>query len=448
MGIFVGMNGEVSQLKGRRVLFHTLGCKLNFAESSHLCRELLECGMVLVGKGEMADLCIVNTCSVTDLADRKSRQQIRRLHRQHPLAKIIVTGCYAQLDPQSIAEIEGVDLVVGARDKGTIMEYLMGHQGWGVDGHILHTPIEEVDNFVPSVSSEGRTRHFLKVQDGCDYRCSYCTIPKARGRSRNGSIASLVAMAEGVAREGGREIVLTGVNVGDFGRSNGESFLELVQALDLVEGIERFRISSIEPNLITDEVIEFVAGSRRFAPHFHIPLQSGSNEVLRLMRRRYQRELFGHKVELIKEVLPDAFIGVDVIVGMRGETDGYFEDGYQFIRELPISKLHVFSYSERPGTDALKIEHIVAPEVKHERSQRLLALSEMKHRQFIESQIGSRHRVLVEHGVGGEYLYGFTDNYVRVRLPHLDGLEGKVVETTLGDFVEEESEVVCAKIEK
>lgn len=445
VGIFVGMNGENIELRGKRVLFETLGCKLNFAESSHLGRSLLEAGMELAVEGEDVDLCIVNTCSVTDLADRKSRQQIRRLHRLHPLAKIIVTGCYAQLDPEAIADIEGVDLVVGARDKGAIVEYLLQHQGRGVNGHIWHSAIEEVDNFVPSVSSEGRTRHFLKVQDGCNYRCSYCTIPKARGKSRNGRIADMVAMAEGVAREGGKEIVLTGVNVGDFGRSSGETFMELIEALDGVEGIERFRISSIEPNLITDEVIAFVAQSQRFAPHFHIPLQSGSDEVLRLMRRRYKRELFRHKVELIKEMLPDAFIGVDVIVGMRGEEEAYFEDSYRFISDLPISKLHVFSYSERPGTDALMIDHVVPPSVKHERSQRLLALSEEKHHRFVASQIGSPHRVLVEHGTGGDYLYGFTENYVRVRISP-PRLEGQVVDVTLGDFVEDGSEVVWGKM--
>lgn len=426
-------------LVGKRFVFETLGCKLNFSESSHLSRALIEKGMKVADSGEVADICLVNTCSVTEVAEKKGRQLVRRLHREHPGARIVVTGCYAQLNPEVFLSLEGVDLIIGARDKGRLLEYIEGLESGGVDGHLVHTPIEEVESFEASISSEGRTRHFLKVQDGCDYRCSYCTIPKARGKSRNGTIKELVELARDVALSGGREIVLVGVNVGDFGRSTGEKFIDLLRALDEVEGIERYRISSIEPNLITDEIIRFVSHSKRFAPHFHIPLQSGSDDVLKLMRRRYNRSLFKHKVSLIKEIMPEAFIGVDVIVGMRGELDEYFEDGLHFISELPISKLHVFSYSERPDTDALKIQPIIAPEIKHQRSQRLLELSDNKHIGFVRSQLGTQGRVLVEHhasGTDGQCLYGYTANYIRVRLPFRPNMEGRLVEVKLHEIIE------------
>ncbi|MDO5036582.1 MAG: tRNA (N(6)-L-threonylcarbamoyladenosine(37)-C(2))-methylthiotransferase MtaB [Porphyromonas sp.] len=433
----------------KKVAFYTLGCKLNFAETSYLGGALMELGMQSVEEGEQADYCIVNTCSVTELADKKSRQAIRRLHRQHPGAHIIVTGCYAQLQPEEIADIEGVDLVLGAREKGELVRYVTQMEEEGSYGHtgILHTPIGEVDRFAHAISSEGRTRHFLKVQDGCDYHCSYCTIPMARGKSRNGRIEELVAEAQGVANAGGREIVLTGVNVGDFGKSTGDTFLELIEALDRdVHGIDRFRISSIEPNLITDEVIRFVAGSHHFAPHFHIPLQSGSDAVLALMRRRYRREVFRERVELIKSLLPDAFIGVDVIVGMRGEQEEDFQDSYDFIASLPVSKLHVFTYSERPGTDALAIEHEVSPEHKHERSQKLLKLSEEKHRAFYQTQVGQTRRLLLEHAEMGDWLYGFTENYVRVRVPYQADLQGEVVSVRLSAIAEDEPEVMEGEI--
>lgn len=443
------MNIE-KEFKGKKVTYCTLGCKLNFTETSHIGRALTERGMTTAVEGERADYCIVNTCSVTELADKKSRQLIRRLHREHPSAKIIVTGCYAQLQPEEIAKIEGVDLVIGAKDKGRLIEYLLSDLGTNhpEHGHIIHSKIEDVESFSHSVSSEGRTRHFLKVQDGCDYHCSYCTIPKARGKSRNGRIEDLVSEANEVVRQGGREIVLTGVNVGDFGRSTGDKFVDLVQALDKVEGIDRFRISSIEPNLITDEIIKIVANSRRFAPHFHIPLQSGSDDVLRLMRRRYNRDVFRHKVELIKSILPDAFIGVDVIVGMRGETSEYFEDAYRFIQNLPISKLHVFSYSERPGTDALAIDYVVDSQEKQARSQRLIALSEAKHLAFNRSQVGTIRHALLEHANGGEWLYGFTENYIRVRVPYSEALQGGVVAVRVGECLEEDPEVCRAELIK
>lgn len=441
---------DTNFFEDKKVAFVTLGCKLNFSETSHLGRALLERGMRSVTEGEEADFCLVNTCSVTELADKKSRQMIRKLHREHPHAKIIVTGCYAQLQPEEVATLEGVDLVLGANEKADLIKYLEELEFERTDtrsgAHILHTPIRDVHLFSHSVSSEGRTRHFLKVQDGCDYNCSYCTIPQARGKSRNGSIKELVREAEKVVAEGGKEIVLTGVNVGDFGKSTGERFIDLVQALDQVEGIERFRISSIEPNLITDEIIRFVAGSRRFAPHFHIPLQSGSDDVLRLMRRRYRRDVFAHKVELIKEIMPHAFIGVDVIVGTRGERPEYFEDGYRLIESLPISKLHVFSYSERPGTDALDIEYVVAPQEKHKRSKKLLALSEEKHNAFNISQLGSERRLLLEHGEPGKWLYGFTENYARVRIPYDAALQGEICRVGLYALSEDEKEVIEGKV--
>lgn len=433
---------DTNHFEDKKVAFYTLGCKLNFAETSHLGRALLERGMRSVREGEEADFCLINTCSVTELADKKSRQIIRRMHRDHPNAHIIVTGCYAQLQPEEISELEGVDLVLGANEKGHLIEYLERLDLQERKGHILHTPTEDITVFSHSVSSEGRTRHFLKVQDGCNYNCSYCTIPMARGKSRNGTIKELVAEAYKVAEVGGKEIVLTGVNVGDFGRTTGDQFIDLVKALDQVEGIDRFRISSIEPNLITDEIIEFVADSERFAPHFHIPLQSGSDDVLQLMRRRYNRDLFRHKVELIKEIMPQAFIGVDVIVGTRGERPEYFEDSYRFLSELPFSKLHVFSYSERPGTDALMIDYIVDPQEKHRRSKVLLDLSEQKHREFNESQLGSSFKIVVEHAEKGDWLYGFTENYVRVRIPYQDELQGEVVPVKIINLLDSEPEVV------
>lgn len=356
-------------------VYYTLGCKLNFAETSSIGKTLKEAGVRTARKGEKADICVINTCSVTEMADKKCRQAIHRLSRQHPDAFIVVTGCYAQLKPEQVADIEGVDLVLGAEQKGELMNYL-GNLQKHTHGEAVVTATKDIRTFSPSCSRGDRTRYFLKVQDGCDYFCSYCTIPFARGRSRNGKIEDLVAQARQAAAEGGKEIVLTGVNIGDFGKSTGETFFDLVKALDEVEGIERYRISSIEPNLLTDEIIEYVAQSRRFMPHFHIPLQSGCDEVLKLMRRRYDTALFAAKIAKIKSLMPDAFIGVDVIVGTRGETPEYFEKAYEFIKGLDVTQLHVFSYSERPGTQALKIDYVVPAQEKHARSQRLLELSD------------------------------------------------------------------------
>ena len=404
-----------------KVAYCTLGCKLNFAETSTLRDQLMAEGAQEAQKGERADVCIVNTCSVTDVADAKCRQTIHRLTRQHPGAFVVVMGCYAQLKAGEIAQFDGVDLVVGMEQKGRVVEFLkerLAAKRRLAEGEACHeaisVPTAEIRTFVPSCSRGNRTRYFLKVQDGCNYYCTYCTIPIARGRSRNGSIASIVAQAREVAAQGGKEIVLTGVNTGDFGRSTGEDFFSLIQALDQVEGIERYRISSIEPNLLTEEIIDFCAASRRFMPHFHIPLQSGSDEVLRLMRRHYDSSLFASRIDYIRRVMPDAFIGVDVIVGMRGETEELFEESYRFIEAQDVSQLHVFSYSERPGTRALQIPHIVKPEEKHQRSQRLLALSEEKRKAHYLRFVGSERPVLWEHARAGEPLQGFTDNYIRV----------------------------------
>ncbi len=402
-----------SSLQGKCAVYFTLGCKLNFAETSTIARQLAEAGVRKARTGEVADICVINTCSVTEVADHKCRQAIHKLVRQHPGACLVVTGCYAQLKPEEVAAIPGVSLVLSQNEKGVIVEKI-SEAAAGSPPEPVQLAGGESSVFVPSCSCGDRTRYFLKVQDGCNYFCTYCTIPFARGRSRNGSIASLVAQAKQAAAEGGREIVLTGVNIGDFGRTTGESFLDLLRALDEVDGIERYRISSIEPNLLTDEVIAFCAQSRAFMPHFHIPLQSGSDEVLRLMHRRYDTALFYNKVSRVRAYMPDAFIGVDVIVGTRGETAELYDEAERFIESLPVSQLHVFSYSERPGTAALRIPHIVRPEEKHERSQRLLAISDRKLYAFYEQFIGTTRPVLLEHSRAKDLYNGFTDNYIKV----------------------------------
>ncbi len=424
---------DTNIFQNKTAVYYTLGCKLNFSETSTIGRTLREAGVRTARKGEKADICVVNTCSVTEVADKKCRQAIHRLVKQHPGAFVVVTGCYAQLKPDTVAHIEGVDLVLGAEQKKDILQYL-GDLRKHESGEAFTSALKDIRSFAPSCSRGDRTRFFLKVQDGCDYYCSYCTIPFARGRSRNGSIASLVEQARQAAAEGGKEIVLTGVNIGDFGKSTGETFFDLVKALDEVEGIERYRISSIEPNLLTDEIIDFVSRSKRFMPHFHIPLQSGSDAVLKLMRRRYDTALFAAKVHKIKEVMPDAFIGVDVIVGTRGETEDYFEEAYRFIESLDVTQLHVFSYSERPGTQALKIDHVVASEEKHRRSQRLLELSDRKTKAFYEKHIGQCLPVLLEKSKPGTPMHGFTPNYIRVEVPHDDALDNCVVTLRLKEW--------------
>lgn len=427
---------DTTIFQDKKAVYYTLGCKLNFAETSSIGKALKEAGVRTVRKGEKADICVINTCSVTEMADKKCRQAIHRLTKEHPNAFVVVTGCYAQLKPGQVADIEGVDLVLGAEQKGNLMDYL-GDLTKHEHGTAVTTATKDIRTFTPSCSRGDRTRYFLKVQDGCDYFCSYCTIPFARGRSRNGKIADLVEQARQVAAEGGKEIVLTGVNIGDFGKSTGETFFDLVKALDEVEGIERYRISSIEPNLLTDEIIEYVSCSRRFMPHFHIPLQSGSDEVLKLMRRRYDTALFASKIAKIKSLMPDAFIGVDVIVGTRGELPEYFEQAYEFIKGLDVTQLHVFSYSERPGTQALKIDYVVSSEDKHARSQRLLSLSEEKTHAFYARHIGREATVLMEKSKAGAPMHGFTDNYIRVELEHDDALDNRLVRVRLGEFNED-----------
>ena len=412
--------------------YYTLGCKLNFAETSTIGRSLLQQGIRTARQGEQAQICVINTCSVTEQADRKCRSMIRRAHREHPGALVVVTGCYAQLDPEEVAAIEGVSLVLGAEQKLDVSRYLdlLHTDTDSPSARIVRGHTKDIRTFHLSSSSDERIRHFLKVQDGCDYHCTYCTIPRARGRSRSGTIREIVAEAERIASVGGREIVLTGVNIGDFGRGQGETFLDLVQALDQVEGIERFRISSIEPNLLTEEIIDYCATSRRIAPHFHIPLQSGSDEVLRLMKRRYDRALFRSRVEHIRRVLPDAFIGVDVIVGTRGEQAHLFEECYEFLQSLSFTQLHVFSYSEREGTAALQIQHTVSPAEKHRRSQRLMRLSEEHLKAFYASQLGKELTVIWERGEHDGWMMGHSENYVRVAQPYDADAVGTITRLT------------------
>lgn len=409
---------DTSVFEDKKAAYYTLGCKLNFAETSTIGRALLAQGIRSVRPQEEADICVINTCSVTELADKKCRTMIRKAAREHPGAFVIVTGCYAQLSPEEVADIEGVDLVIGAEKKLDLAEYLDLSVSKPSSASIIHSRTKDIRSFRLSSSSDERTRHFLKVQDGCDYHCTYCTIPKARGRSRSGSVGEIVAEAERIASVGGREIVLTGVNIGDFGRGRGEDFFDLIRALDQVEGIERFRIGSIEPNLLTEEIIEYCARSRRIAPHFHIPLQSGSDEVLRLMKRRYDTELFRSRVSLIQELLPQAFIGIDVIVGTRGEEAEYFEDCYRFLESIPFVQLHVFSYSEREGTAALSIDHVVSPQDKHRRSQRLMQLSEERLKAFYRSNLGRELTVIWEHGNYNGLMMGHSENYIRVAQPY------------------------------
>lgn len=427
---------DTTVFQNKTAVYYTLGCKLNFSETSTIGQMLKEAGVRTARRGEKADICVVNTCSVTEVADKKCRQAIHRLIKNHPGAFVVVTGCYAQLKPEQVASIEGVDVVLGAEEKGRIMEFLGDLQKHD-KGESVTSEFKDIRSFAPSCSRGDRTRYFLKVQDGCDYFCSYCTIPFARGRSRNGKIEDIVAQARQAAAEGGKEIVIAGVNIGDFGKTTGESFFDLVKALDQVEGIERYRISSIEPNLLTDGIIEYVAQSRAFMPHFHIPLQSGCDEVLKLMRRRYDTALFAHKIQKIKEVMPHAFIGVDVIVGTRGETEEYFNQAYEFLKGLDVTQLHVFSYSERPGTQALKIDHVVSPDEKHRRSQLLLALSDEKTRAFYASHIGQEAVVLMEKSKVGTPMHGFTDNYLRVELPYDLSLDNQLVRVRMGDFNED-----------
>lgn len=417
--------------------YYTLGCKLNFAETSAIGRQLFNSGITRARKGQEADICVINTCSVTELADKKGRQAIRKAIQENPSAFVVVTGCYAQLKPDDVAQIEGVDLVLGAEQKLDVVKYLDGLEKKD-KSEVITSKTHRIRSFVPSVSADDRTRYFLKVQDGCDYFCSFCTIPFARGRSRNGSIADILKQAEQVVNEGGKEIVLTGVNIGDYGRTTNESFLDLIKELDKVEGVERYRISSIEPNLLSDEIIDFVAGSRRFAPHFHMPLQAGSDAVLKLMKRKYDSSLFKHKVQKIKSIIPDAFIGVDVIVGVRGETDDYFEESKAFIDSLNFSQLHVFTYSERPGTQALQIDYAVDPKTKHVRSKTLLDISDVKLNEFYKSQKGTKRKVLFENTKRGKKMHGFTENYLKLYSDYDPQYINRIIEVEVGEYNEDE----------
>lgn len=436
--VFFNLMIDNSVFNNKKVAFHTLGCKLNFAETSAIGKKMREEGFVKAKAGEQADVCVINTCSVTDVADKKCRQAISRLNRTHPNAVMVVTGCYAQLKPDEIAKMEGVDLVLGANEKFSVLEYIRDFENGNKE--IVHrNEIKRVKEFKPSCSKDDRTRYFLKVQDGCDYFCTYCTIPFARGRSRNATVAETVEMAKEAVAQGAREIVLTGVNIGDFGKSTGESFYQLVVALDQIEADVRFRISSIEPNLLTDEIIAYVAQSKRIMPHFHIPLQSGTNEVLQLMKRKYNRELFAHKVSTIKTLLPHAFIGVDVIVGVHGETEELFDESCRFIDSLDISQLHVFTYSERAGTKMLEIEHQNKISERKRRSDILHLLSDKKTKAFYNSQIGSEYPVLWESRTDGENMVGFTSNYVKVERALDKNKVNKVEFVVLGDWNEDKT---------
>ncbi|MCD8387632.1 MAG: tRNA (N(6)-L-threonylcarbamoyladenosine(37)-C(2))-methylthiotransferase MtaB [Bacteroidales bacterium] len=413
----------------RVALYHTLGCKLNFAETSAVAQIMAQRGFRSAAKGEVPDVIVVNTCSVTELADKKCRQTIRSLHRRYPDAPILVTGCYAQLKSEEVAGIEGVAIVAGSNQKLQLAQYL---DEWMQ----THQPIsivpeaKSITEFQPSCARGDRTRYFLKVQDGCDYWCTYCTIPKARGRSRSGSIQDLCQQAQQAAEAGGKEIVITGVNIGDFGKGRPDTFLDLIRALDEVDGIERYRISSIEPNLLTDEIIDWCAQSRAFMPHFHIPLQSGSDQVLKLMHRHYDTALFREKIMRIRERIPDAFIGVDLIVGARGETPQLFAESKAFVESLPISRLHVFPYSERPGTRALEIDYAVPIEEKRKRDQAMLRVSDAKLKAFSEQFIGAVRPVLIERG-HGKSMAGFTDNYLRVNLDLPLDFDNRIVNVRL-----------------
>lgn len=422
----------------KKVAFHTLGCKLNFAETSAIGKKMTEEGFSKVKAGEQADVCVINTCSVTDTADRKCRQAISKLNRQHPNSIMVVTGCYAQLKPEEISKIEGVDLVLGSNEKFSILEYLR-NLDTEKPAEIHTTKINQIKDFKPSCSRDDRTRYFLKVQDGCDYYCTYCTIPFARGRSRSANITETVDKAMEAIDAGAKEIVLTGVNIGDFGVHTNETFFDLVKAFDNIDRDVRFRISSIEPNLLTDEIIDYVVTSKHIMPHFHIPLQSGTNEVLKLMKRKYDRELFAHKVEKIKTLMPHAFIGVDVIVGVRGETDELFEESCKFIDSLDISQLHVFTYSERAGTKMLEIEQNTPVADRKKRSDILHQFSDKKTQAFYESQIGKTYPVLWESRHNGDNMVGFTNNYVKVERPFDKNLVNTIEIVKLGKWNEEKS---------
>ena len=424
------------------VAFHTLGCKLNYAETSTLSRMMESEGFEKRNFDDVADIYVINTCSVTDNADKECRQIVRRIHKKAPESIVVVTGCYAQLKPEEIAEITGVDIVLGAAEKFNIAQHISDYTK-GDSTKICSCDTDDIEGFHSSFSANDRTRTFLKVQDGCDYNCTYCTIPMARGKSRSDSIANVVKNVEELASKGVKEIVLTGVNLGDFGKGNDgaglsiglnqreENFYQLIQTLDKVKGIERYRISSIEPNLLSDNIISFVANSKKFMPHFHIPLQSGSNEILKLMKRRYLRELYIEKVELIKKLIPHCCIGVDVIVGFPGETEEHFNETLKFLHSLDISYLHVFTYSERSNTEAVHITPVVPIQIRHQRNKTLRNLSFMKMQYFTKQHQGQTRKVLLESADKNGMMEGYTDNYIRITTPFRKEWENEIIDWKL-----------------
>jgi threonylcarbamoyladenosine tRNA methylthiotransferase MtaB len=428
----------------KTIAFHTLGCKLNFSETSSIRRQFENEGYGVVDYSSPADFYVLNTCSVTDFADRKCRYEVRRALKNNPEAKVVVIGCYAQLKPKEISEIEGVDLVLGASEKFNILQHINELNDSSFSGSVKTGEIKELNSFVDSFSFGDRTRSFLKIQDGCDYKCSFCTIPLARGKSRSDTIENVLSNARLIANEGVKEIVLTGVNIGDFGngtevieglKAKKEAlFVDLVRELDKIDAELRFRISSIEPNLCTEEIIEFVANSEHFMPHFHMPLQSGSNEILKLMRRRYKRELYADRVRMIKSRMPDCCIGVDVIVGFPGETEEKFIETYEFLNTLDISYLHVFTYSERPNTDASQMEGIVPVEERRRRNKMLRILSQKKRHAFYEKFIGTQRDVLFEGKEEKGMIHGFTDNYIKVETAFDEKLVNSNVKVRLDEF--------------
>ena len=400
--------------QAKRVAFHTLGCKLNFSETSTISRDFLSHGFEKVNYRDKADIYVLNTCSVTENADKQARKFIRQAKQRNPNSSVAVIGCYAQLKPNDIAAIDGVDIVLGAEEKFNLLNHL---DSINLNGStkVIQSEIDQVHKFTPSYSSAERTRSFLKIQDGCDYTCSFCTIPLARGQSRSDTISNTLKVAKEVAETDTREIVLTGVNIGDYGKGSNETFFDLIQQLDLLDGIDRIRISSIEPNLLTNEIIEFCASSQKFMPHFHVPLQSGSDKILGAMRRRYKRDLYVNRVTRIKQTIADACIGVDVIVGFPGETEKDFLDTYNFLNELDISYLHVFTYSERPNTDAIEMSEIVSKEIRRERSKMLHILSDKK-RRFFHDQFISKYRPVLFENIKNGKLLGHTDNYIQIQM--------------------------------
>jgi threonylcarbamoyladenosine tRNA methylthiotransferase MtaB len=422
------------QYSGKKAAFYTLGCKLNFSETSSIARRFEDVGFERIEFSDKADVVVINSCSVTAEGDKKTRNIIRQAIRRNPDSMIVVTGCYAQLQPEVIQKIEGVDLIVGSAEKLSITDYL-GDLVKKEQTEIHIQQSKQIRNYFHAFSFGDRTRSFLKVQDGCDYYCTYCTIPFARGRSRNDSISNTVAEAREIVAKGTLEIILTGVNIGDFGKSTGEEFIDLLKELDKIENLNRIRISSVEPNLLTDEIIEFAAHSQHIMPHFHLPLQSGSNDVLALMKRKYKREVFESRVAKIKKEIPSAFIGVDVIAGTNGETDDFFHDSYRFVADLDVSQLHAFPYSERPGTKALELKPVVPVDERKHRTQRLIALSDRKTAYFYTQNLGTVHDVLFEEQKDKKTISGFTDNYIRVETEYHEDLENHIVSVKLENIL-------------